>query len=289
MKSRGLSSSLEEKKNISPLERLKTIRCMDPELTPANWCKVQPCKVIRLGSREIILTQPSSSVFVYLLGMLTIGVALFFLRHTNDEVSRFWWGISMLFWGIGAILAGTSYQAFGYYIKCDGQKTCAWTSWWEVIYLIFQQLSLGALLIAIAFACTSGTLRMGLIGFALICAVGYVVVNIYGAMAPIKTLITFEFMVWYSAPIFVIIVTINIWRYIQFGNTIDLSLIFAWLILLLTMTAYWIYDKFEVTSKLWAKGEGIWFSQNDVLHVGLIIWMIYIATVVTGLVNDFAV
>jgi hypothetical protein len=57
--------------------------------------------------------------------------------------------------------------------------------------------------------------------------------------------------------------------------------------LLLTMVAYWLYDRLDITPKLWAKGRGIWFSQNDVLHIGLILWMIYIATVVANRVNDY--
>jgi hypothetical protein len=67
----------------------------------------------------------------------------------------------------------------------------------------------------------------------------------------------------------------------------DLALVGAWVWLLLTMVAYWLYDRLDITPKLWAKGRGIWFSQNDVLHIGLILWMIYIATVVANCVNDY--
>jgi hypothetical protein len=52
------------------------------------------------------------------------------------------------------------------------------------------------------------------------------------------------------------------------------------------MLAYWLYDRSDLTGRLWARG--IWFSQNDVLHVGLIVWMIYIAAVVAQCVVDFA-
>lgn len=273
----------------SAFSRLKSIRYADPELTPENWCEVQPCTTIELASREIILTQPSSTFFVYLLGVLTIGVGLGFLWLQGDQVSRLWWGIALLLWGIGALLAGTSYQAFGYQIKCAGRETCAWTSWWEVTYLMFQQVSLDALLVAAALSSTEGTLQMVLLGYALLTAVVYVILTFIGAMIPVRSLITFELMVLVSTPIFLIILVMNGWRYYVLSTPLDLALLGAWVWLLCSMTAYWLYDYLDITPRLWANGKGIWFSQDDVLHIGLILWMIYIAAVVARRVNDCVV
>jgi hypothetical protein len=222
-----------------------------------------------------------------LLGLLTIGVGLNFWWLRGDQASRLWEGISLLLWGIGALLAGTSYQAFGYQIKCAGRETCAWTSWWEVIYLMLQQVSMDALLVAIACSCTEGMLQTVLLGYALLSAGVYIIVTFIGGILPVKSLITFELMVWVSTPPFLIMLILNAWRYYRLGTAMDLALVGAWVWLLLILTAYWLYDKLEITPKLWAKGKGIWFSQNDVLHIGLILWMIYIATVVAERVQDY--
>ncbi len=273
----------------SAFSRLTSIRYADPELTPENWCEFQPCTTIRVASKQIMITQPSSTILVYFLGVLTISVGLGFLWFQGDQVSRLWWGISLLLWGVGALLAGTSYQAFGYQIKCAGRETCAWTSWWEVTYLMFQQVSLDALLVAVALSCTEGTLQMVLLGYALLSAVVYIILTFIGAIIPVKTLITFEWMVWVSTPIFLIILILNGWRYYLFSTPMDLALLGAWVWLLWTIAAYWLYGRLGITPKLWAKGEGIWFSQNDVLHIGLIVWIVYLAMVVAARVNDYIV
>jgi hypothetical protein len=272
----------------SAFRRLKSIRTTDPPLTPDNWCLVQPCATIRLGSKEFLLTQPSSTFFVYLLGLLTIGVGISVVGLRGGEASRLWWGLSLLLWGSGALLAGTSYQAFGYQIKCAGRETCAWTSWWEVVYLILQQVSVDALLVAVAYACTDGPLRAVLLGYALLSAVVYVPLALAGGLVPVRALITFELMVWVSAPAFVVMLLLNGWRYYSLRMPMDLVLLVAWLWLLLTMAAYWLYDRLDLTARLWAKGKGIWVSQNDVLHLGLILWMIYLGAVVPSHVFDLA-
>jgi hypothetical protein len=270
----------------SAVNRLKTIP--DPVLTPANWCDAQPCITMRLGSREFILTQPSSTVFVYALGLLTVAVGLYFLWIQAGERSRLWWGISLVLWGIGALLAGTSYQAFGYEIKCAGRQRCAWTSWWEVIYLIFQQVSMDAMLIAVAYSCTTGALHTMLVAYAVVTAAVYTVLALVGGWVPVKSLITFELMVWVSTPMVLIFLILNGWRYYALGDAMDLVLLGTWILLLLVSVVYCLYDNLDITRKLWAKGQGIWFSQNDVLHIGLIVWMLYIAMLLPDRVRDYS-
>ena len=97
--------------------RLQSIPHDDPDLTPETWCREQPCMKIRIASREMIISQPFSSFWVYFLGFLTVGAGLYFFQIQNGQNSRLWWGVSLLLWGIGALLAGTSYQAFGYEIS----------------------------------------------------------------------------------------------------------------------------------------------------------------------------
>jgi hypothetical protein len=270
---------------VSIFKRLESIHSTDPELTPANWCVLQPCKKITIGSRKIILTQPSSSFLVYLLGFLTTGIGLFFLFTRGDQISRLWWGISMLLWGIGALLAGTSYQAFGYEIKCAGRTTCSWTSWWEVVYLIFQQLSMDSMLVAVAYSSAEGMVRWLLLLYALITGALYTISTFLGGLIPVKSLITFRWMVWVSTPVLVIVFIINGYRYYTSNDPMDLALIATWMLLILTSCTYSLYDRLNITEKLW-KARGIWFSQNDILHVCLIFWMIFIATTVASLIRD---
>jgi len=51
-------------------------------------------------------------------------VGLRFLLDQRGQQSRMWWGIGLLLTGLGALAAGTSYQAFGYELKCNGRETC---------------------------------------------------------------------------------------------------------------------------------------------------------------------
>ena len=255
-----------------------------PAQTPESWLQIQPFAEIKIASQNIIFVQPSTSVIVYFLGILTIGIGLYFLKIRQGQLSRFWWGIALLLWGIGALLAGTSYEAFSYAIKCAGRDACLWTSWWEILYLIASVWSIDAMTMAVAYSSTTGKLRKMLSVYAIVNAVFYFIVVMIGTFIPIKFLISFELLLVVSAPGIITFFIINSWRYFKFKQSLDLTLLGTWIWLGVTIAAYFLYLISGNTATLWAKG--IWFSENDVLHIGLIIWMLYIAFVLVPKVKD---
>ena len=255
-----------------------------PAQTPATWLQIQPYAEIHFGGRTIIFVQPSTSIIVYFLGLLTIGVGVYFLRIENKQRSRLWWGIALLLWGIGALLAGTSYEAFSYAIKCAGRDACLWTSWWEILYLIVSVWSIDAMMLAVACSSTTGKLRRGLSVYAILNAALYLILVMLGAFIPVKFLISFEFLLVVSAPGVLAFFVINGVRYFKSKLTLDLVYLGTWLWLGITIAAYFLYLISGNTASLWAKG--MWFSENDVLHIGLILWMFYIARILAPRVND---
>jgi hypothetical protein len=51
-----------------------------------------------------------------------------------------------------------------------------------------------------------------------------------------------------------------------------------------TMIAYYCYLSLGITENLWSKG--IWFSANDVLHIGMMGWLYYLSNEMMGIVKD---
>jgi hypothetical protein len=256
-----------------------------PPQTPASWLTIQPFIAFKIGTTNLILIQPSTTFFVYLLGLICIGVGVYFLRIRSHHWSRLWWGVALILWGLGALLAGTSYEAFSYAIKCAGRAVCSWTSWWEVLYLVLSVASVDAMLLAEAYACTTGKWRKILAGYALLNAGGYAGVVLLGAVRLEKFLISFELLLLVAAPTVLIFIALNAWRYARYKEGMDLALLGTWGWLAITLGAYFLYLVLGWTERLWARG--LWFSANDVLHIGLIIWMLYIARVVARRVEDW--
>ena len=268
---------------LSACGRLDSI-LFSPQQTPQTWLQIQPFLNIKLGAQEIILIQPSTSAFVTLLGILAVCVGLHFLKIRNNQQSRLWWGVALLLWGSGALLAGTSYEAFSYAIKCAGREACIWTSWWEIGYLIASVWSIDAMVMAGAWSCAIGKSRKVLVGYALANATAYLVVVLAGTFLPVRFLISFELLLIVSAPGILTLFVLNIWRYLRFKNGMDLALIGAWIWLGVTIGAYFLYLTSGLTQRLWA--QRIWFSENDVLHIGLIPWMVYLAILVAPQLTD---
>lgn len=264
----------------APLDALPYI----PAQTPETWLQIQPFAEFPLGSQTVIFVQPSTSIIVYLLGVLTIYIGVCFLRTRDGQKSRLWLGIGLLLWGLGALLAGTSYEAFSYAIKCAGRELCIWTSWWEIVYLIFSVWSIDMILAAVAYSSSVGKMRKLLLGYAMVNAVIYTVVVLVGTFIPVKFMISFELMLLLTAPSILVLFIINGMRYIKQKEYLDLLLLYTWLGLGFTIGAYYLYYLSGLTATLWEKG--FWFSENDVLHIGLILWMLFVGFYMAPKIKD---
>ena len=76
---------------FSACDKLKKIP-YDPPLKSDEWCTNQPCS--ELGN--VIISQPSSSVVVYILGILSITIGIFFLKKNKGKNTKNWWANSKI-------------------------------------------------------------------------------------------------------------------------------------------------------------------------------------------------
>jgi hypothetical protein len=140
------------------------------------------------------------------------------------------------------------------------------------------------MILAIAHSSADGKLRKWLSVYALINMVLYFGLVMAGAFIPVKFLISFELLLVVAAPSVIAFFAINGWRYAKYKLDADLVSLGAWLWLGLTIVAYFLYLISGNTAALWA--NGVWFSENDVLHIGLIVWMIYLAVALAPRIRD---
>jgi hypothetical protein len=244
----------------------------EPRTTPPQWCQRRPC----IGVGDVVVDEPLGSFLVFLLALLWIGVGVRFLRSRGGQRSRTWLGVALVFGGVGAAQAGISFQAFGYELKCAGREWCLLTNAFEVGYSVTQALSVSAMLIAVAYACTLGAWRRGLIGYAAVNAAAYGLVSIAGVMLPDRTLLSFEVLMLFALPGIVLVIAVAGIRHRSSRDPLDRSLVTAAVLLLLVQVAYFSYAAAGVTQRLWRGGAGFYFSENDVLHVGMIGWLGYL-------------
>ena len=251
-----------------------------PAVESQTWCLLQPC----YACCNTKISQPSSSVFVLILTLLTLLVSFHFFRSSQGENSRYWWGVSLLMTGIGAGMAGISFQAFGYIIKCDGLEFCSLSSWWEVSYNILTVAGAGALLYAVSITfATRGWQRTSKI-YALLSTIIYSIICLFGSYSPDAFLISFELMIAFSSPSFIFIFLYHLYLFTFKKREGLLPWMTCWVILLTTILMYTLYDVCNITEILWKKG--IWFSENDVLHLMMIYWCIYVYKILSVHVKD---
>jgi hypothetical protein len=255
-----------------------------PPTTPGQWCEIQPC--FEIGG--LTFTQPLGSILVYALALLWIAGAVYFWRIRGEHRTRTWMALALALGGTGAGLAGTSYQFLGYELKCAGRDLCLWTNALEVGYMMLQAASTSAMVIAVATACTTGALRLCLFIYAIANAVVYIALAAFGALTASRFLISFELLMAFAAPGLLFILVIATARWLRHRDAMDLALIGAGVWLAVTIAAYAAYLSAGTTASLWKGGDGFYFSENDVLHVGMMGFIAYLVTVVGSRLRDEA-
>lgn len=254
----------------------------EPAITPTQWCEQQPCFTVGNAT----LTQPLGSALVFLLAALWIAAGIYFLGTQRGQRSRTWFGISLVLGGLGAAAAGISFQTFGYELKCVGRDQCLFTNGFEVGYSISQAVSVSVMLIAISYACTRSPTRTWLVSYAIINAVAYLVVATFGVALPSKPLLSFELLMLFALPGLVAVFLLAMIRYRETRDPMYKAILWAAILLVVVQIAYFGYYAAGITAILWDSGQGFYFSENDVLHVGMILWLIYAVFVVGRYLRD---
>ncbi|MCB1201671.1 MAG: hypothetical protein KDK41_13575 [Leptospiraceae bacterium] len=264
--------------SCSNLDKLAYI----PKTTPQQWCELRPC--IDMGG--FVLNEPLGSFLVFALAFLWIASGVWFLKKSQEQKSRFWFGISLVLGGVGATLAGISYQAFSYELKCAGLEFCKLTNGFEVGYSVTQAVSASAMLAAVAFALTKGKFRSIVLGYCILNTIVYVGLTIVGLSTLNKTLLSFELLMLFALPSVLFVIAISGPKYFRSKSKLDASLFWAAILFILVQVAYFGYFAAGITQTLWKNGTGFYFSENDVLHVGMILWLWYIITAVGRELRD---
>ena len=248
-----------------------------PPTTPAEWCAQRPC--VEVGG--VTLAEPWSSALVFALALLWLGVGVYFLITRRGQRSRSWFGTSLILGGLAAGSAGISYQAFSYELKCAGREYCVLTNGYEIAYSLLQVASMSAMVVAVAYALASPRARRAITVYAVLNLVIYVIVTIIGVMTPSAFLLSFELLLLFAVPALVIAAVLAIRRW---SDSLARRILWVLVLLVLVQVAYLVYFSLGITESLWA--SGVYFSANDVLHVGMLIWLVVTAWVLGPALKD---
>jgi hypothetical protein len=239
---------------------------LEPLITPQEYLDTKP--FIEIFNKWIIIV-PSSTIIVYLLG-----IQITYLGYSLIKDKQKLWGISLLFWGLGTILAGTSYQGLGYELKCNVQTYCLFTSWFELAYLFVTAISISIMAIAFAEMFAKDKVKRYLSGYGKIAIIVYTFILLLGSILENELMISYELFTVFFMPLFVVFFVINIINYKKDRSRLDKTFIILWIAFLVVNLSYYVYYFLGFTSNIYEQ-TGIWFSANDVLHIGLILWFLY--------------
>lgn len=250
---------------------------------------------------EWVLSQPTSSFFVMMVAVFCLYYALVYYKcwriphpvenaHTLD-FSRLFWSLGLACWGVGAFVAGLSYEALEWNLKCqfllNNNDFCVRYSWLEVLYVLFQVAACDFSLLASAFSSDELSIKsfwrifwLGIFNYLI-----YSVVVASGALLGYPVLLSFELCVIFCGLSLLVGVYVNLWlpltaddlsmQWKRYGQLSDANrmMLHSWAIMVLSGVVYGAYYSTQIEKYLWFN-FGWWVTANDFLHIILTAWAI---------------
>lgn len=204
-----------------------------------------------------------------------IAAGFFFLKTKGEEKSRYFWGLGLILWVKSAIVAGTSSQAFGYELKYRGQEFCLFSSNVELAYMLITASSTNFILMAKGYTSLNNKWRNNFFVYAVAENILYTVYLFVGAVIPNKIMISYEGFIAFIGINFIIMFALNLRQYLLAKERVDLNSIIIWISFLMVDVFYFLYLISDLSSILY-NDFGVWFNENDLLHVFLILWVLLI-------------
>ena len=244
---------------------------MEPKMTPQEFLNLRPYSTLKNG---MIIIEPSSSFFVFLLAFITFIIGIVFLVKHKNQMSRKLWGWGMIFWGISAASAGLSYQSFGYELKARGQDFVLYTSWPEIIYMILAFYSIAFLAAAAGYiSLNEREKRIKLNIFCTAYSLFYTIIMCIGVFTGNRALMSYNVFLVFNLVSFGILFVLAIIHYIKHKDVLNRNVVIIGILMAVVNILYFVYLMAGTGEMLWDKFN-IYFTANDVLHIALIIWMI---------------
>jgi len=238
---------------------------MVPEISTQAYLDQWPSLTIG----KLIIQQPSSSIIILILALLTMALGI---HYVSSKKSRFvyWLGINFIFWGLGALFAGLSYQAFGYYLKCSGLTHCVFTDWVELLYMTLTVISINCILMAYASLMKNYKLYLLLKKVAFSSVAVYSLFQGIGMLVPVQFMLSYEGMLLFLSPNIIIFIFLS---YTYRKEPLHHRMLSLWIVFIFINLAYFV-ALFGGQGQMIYNSTGLWFNENDTLHVLLILWMV---------------
>ena len=243
-------------------------------MTPDDFLNSQHHISFAIGDYQLVLGQPSSTLIVGLLSAIYIYFAMLFFRSLREQQSRKYWSAGLFFSALASLVAGLYYQLLGFHIRCEGLNQCYATSAWEIFYYLLTCLASFCFFSAIVWAMVSQRSRRFFFLWGLACCGCYLIGLGVGVGFEISYLLSFQFSVMMTLILIFPIVILNLNRLLLRPRALDRVLLHSSLMLLLSSAVYFAYSNFGITEFLWR--HSLWLSENDVLHLSLIFWVLYL-------------